>query len=775
MSAHATTSIPRISTSVLTGLIIPAGLLIILAIVPPHAFDLSVSRMFFADGWPWHQDGTFTLFFYKLPKYVPYIAGGLMLAYLCTLIAQGRHILEEDTARRVLYTVVAMAACAAIVWWLKDTTGVACPWSVDAFGGSAPMTDPEFGLSSRPGRCWPSGHAGTGFVFIALYFALKDRRPRMAAATLLFAVAFGVMCGVIRVMEGAHFVSHVFVTAVIDWMICAAVYALMLEDWKAPAFSKPLSEKSLITLTALWWTFVFNTPFLIRAIGLSDPNFVWNDRLLVTLAFFAAVIFLISTAILALASALPRPVRRVVYLLLNVSGACVFAGILFYGITFNPDMARNIIATDAHEASTYLSARTIALAIAAGLPPILAAAASEMAPAGLKRSALRTGGALAAVAAALACIALNFSAFSSTMRNDHSLRYLITPVNVPYSLAATLIKDSSPDQVVKTVVDPKPALTVALKRPAVLLVVVGETTRAQNWGLNGYRRDTTPELRAENVISHGSVVSCGTSTDVSLPCMMSRIGRSNYDRARILQEEALPSLLARAGARVVWVDNQSGCKGTCANTLVRKPAPKNPECASGQCFDGVLVDELKTDLADLPADRPTVLFYHMYGEHGPRYFEDSPKSAKVWLPECTDADLSACSNESIVNAYDNAVRYTDSVLAGLVRELKARTDIDAGFVYVSDHGESLGENGVYLHGAPYFMSPDVQNHVPMVMWFSPEWGRTFGFDTANLAREPEGGITHDNLYSTVLGILGVKSTTYSAKWDLTGRGDLASK
>ena len=87
MYAH-TISIPRISTSVLTGLIIPAGLLIILAIVPPHAFDLSVSRMFFADGWPWHQDETLTLF-YKLSKYLPYVAGGLMLAYLCTLIAQG--------------------------------------------------------------------------------------------------------------------------------------------------------------------------------------------------------------------------------------------------------------------------------------------------------------------------------------------------------------------------------------------------------------------------------------------------------------------------------------------------------------------------------------------------------------------------------------------------------------------------------------------------------------------------------------------------------------
>ena len=193
---------------------------------------------------------------------------------------------------------------------------------------------------------------------------------------------------------------------------------------------------------------------------------------------------------------------------------------------------------------------------------------------------------------------------------------------------------------------------VRLSRPAVLLVVIGETTRSASWGLAGYARDTTPALRAEGVISHPSVTACGSSTDVSLPCMLSRIGRSDYDRSRIIGEEALPSLLARAGAHVVWVDNQSGCKGTCAGTEVRSPDPKSAACASGRCFDGVLLDELDADLANLPADRPTVLFYHMYGEHGPRYHEDSPAHAKVWTPECTDADLGACTKESIINAYD---------------------------------------------------------------------------------------------------------------------------
>lgn len=580
----------RIPTPVLTGLLIPASLLIILAIVPPHAFDLSVSKLFFSDGWPWHRNEVFTTIFYRLPKLVPAIVATVLLVRLAVVLAQGRRILEEEASRRALYVVIAMGACAATVWWLKSTTGVACPWSVEPFGGALPMTDPAFGLTDVPGRCWPSGHAGTGFVFIAFYFALKDVRPRAAAGALLFAVAFGLLCGAVRVMEGAHFVSHVLVTGIVDWLICAALHALILEDRSSPAFAKPLSERGLVLLTAFWWTFVLNMPFLARAADLSEPNFAWSMREALTLAGLSFGLLFISIALLMLVMALPRPVRR-----------------------------------------------------------------------------------------------------------------------------------------------------------------------------------------AEGVISHPSVTACGSSTDVSLPCMLSRIGRSDYDRSRIIGEEALPSLLARAGAHVVWVDNQSGCKGTCAGTEVRSPDPKSAACASGRCFDGVLLDELDADLANLPADRPTVLFYHMYGEHGPRYHEDSPAHAKVWTPECTDADLGACTKESIINAYDNAVRYTDGVLAGLVKRLKARTDIDAGFVYVSDHGESLGEGGLYLHGAPYFMAPSEQIRVPMVMWLSKDWSRTFVFDAANLAREPAGGVTHEHLYSTVLGMLGVQSTTRRPRWDLTDNRSSAAQ
>lgn len=433
----------RIPTPVLTGLLIPASLLIILAIVPPHAFDLSVSKLFFSDGWPWHRNEVFTTIFYRLPKLVPAIVATVLLVRLAVVLAQGRRILEEEASRRALYVVIAMGACAAAVWWLKSTTGVACPWSVEPFGGALPMTNPAFGLTDVPGRCWPSGHAGTGFVFIAFYFALKDVRPRAAAGALLFAVAFGLLCGAVRVMEGAHFVSHVLVTGIVDWLICAALHALILENRSSPAFAKPLSERGLVLLTAFWWTFVLNMPFLARAADLSEPNFAWSMREALTLAGLSFGLLFISIALLTLVMALPRPVRRAVLVLLSLTGAIFFAGTLVYGIAFDPNMARNVISTDVHEASAYFSARTLLLALAAGLPPVLAASAADMTPAGLRPAAVRGGVAILALAAGAGALFTQMNTLAAVMRNDKALRYLITPVNVPYSLATTLARDAS--------------------------------------------------------------------------------------------------------------------------------------------------------------------------------------------------------------------------------------------------------------------------------------------------------------------------------------------
>ena len=763
------------SASFATEFLLPASLLIILIIVPPHVFDLSVARIFFDQGWPWHHNVTFTTFVYRLPKFVPFLIAAPACLVVVRLLSQGRRPLEDDLGRRAIYLITAMAVSAVTVWWLKGTTGVACPWNTVPFGGELPVTNPNFGLKHQPGNCWPSGHAGTGFVLFALYFATRDRWPRVAIASGLFALLFGTFCGMSRVMEGAHFVSHVLVTGLIDWLLCAAI-AIPFFPKKAHSLrQRTLTSSGLVSITALWWTLVFNGPFFMRLLGVANTGFVWTSHNLLLLTVLILAFGALSTAIITTLLTLPRLLARSLLILLAVAGGMVFAAECLYGITFNPDMARNILATDLHESSAYLSVRTLFLAAAAMLPPAAATLMTTLPTPSVKRSVLALGTTLIAVAVGATLLMTQMQSLSSLIRGDRTARYLIAPVNVPYSLAATLTKDMSPERSERLIIDPTPSLGTRIKRPAVLLVVIGETTRAANWGLAGYERPTTPELSQEKVISHPNVLACGTSTDVSLPCMMSRIGRSDYDRKRILSEEALPGLLQRAGVNVVWVDNQSGCKGACRGVPTRRPTPNAIDCPDGRCFDGVLVEELKKDLASLPSDRPTVLFYHLYGEHGPRYYEDAPDGMKLWQPECRDADLGICPKPAIVNAYDNAVRYTDHVLARLIRTLKAEDDrIDAGMLFVSDHGESLGENGLFLHGAPYLIAPDVQKRVPMVAWFSQHWGETFGIDTKKLELEPPKGVTHEHLYSTVLSLVDVRSSTYRLAWDLAQRHLLAN-
>jgi lipid A ethanolaminephosphotransferase len=304
------------------------------------------------------------------------------------------------------------------------------------------------------------------------------------------------------------------------------------------------------------------------------------------------------------------------------------------------------------------------------------------------------------------------------------------------------------------------------------LLVVGETARADHFGLNGYTRNTTPQLKAlgDEVTSFGNVRSCGTNTAVSLPCMFSHLGRIAWnDRER--EHESLLHMLHRAGYAVLWLDNQSGCKGVCNGLpTVNTAVLKLPEhCASGECHDGVMLAVLDAEIAKLdPARRArgVVVAMHQMGSHGPAYFKRVPENFVQFTPECRTSNLQECSRENIVNSYDNTILYTDWLLGSSITWLKAKAQTHAtALLYVSDHGESLGENNLYLHGLPYAIAPDTQKHVPMVTWFSDAFETRSGVSNACLRRKQAALLSHDNYFHTVAGLLDVKSAEYKVGLD----------
>jgi lipid A ethanolaminephosphotransferase len=303
-------------------------------------------------------------------------------------------------------------------------------------------------------------------------------------------------------------------------------------------------------------------------------------------------------------------------------------------------------------------------------------------------------------------------------------------------------------------------------------MVVGETARAASWGLSGYARQTTPQLaQVPGLLNFADVTACGTSTEVSLPCMFAPVGRRDYDEARIRGSQSLLHVVARAGVQVLWRDNQSGCKGVCeglpSEAVSAATAPGL--CQGGRCWDEALVRGLDERLRALGAtpDTTQLLVLHMLGNHGPSYFRRYPAAFERFTPTCRDDDLGRCTREQIVNAYDNALLYTDHVLATLIATLAARSElVDSTLLFVSDHGESLGEKNLFLHGVPHAIAPREQTQVPMVMWWSEGFGHDTGLDTACVRQRATQHAEHDHLFHTLLGWLDVRTALYQPSLDL---------
>ncbi|MFZ2737437.1 MAG: sulfatase-like hydrolase/transferase [Burkholderiaceae bacterium] len=303
------------------------------------------------------------------------------------------------------------------------------------------------------------------------------------------------------------------------------------------------------------------------------------------------------------------------------------------------------------------------------------------------------------------------------------------------------------------------------------MLVLGETARMGNFSVNGYARDTTPLLAKENIVSLHNAWACGTSTAASVPCLFSHLGREGFGN-RKANYKGLLDVLQHAGLAVLWIDNQSGCKGVCERIpQVNTSSLKDKEwCQNGECFDEIMLSQLDQRIAALEPERRArgvVLVMHQMGSHGPAYYKRSPKNFKKFLPECTSNALQNCSQEEIVNAYDNSIAYTDHFLAATIAWLKSAENYSASaMIYVSDHGESLGENNLYLHGLPYAVAPDVQKQVPWISWLSPSFEQLSRTNTNCLKQKIDSPTSHDNYFHSVLGLLGVKTQAYQKELDI---------
>jgi lipid A ethanolaminephosphotransferase len=532
-----------------------------------------------------------------------------------------------------------------------------------------------------------------------------------------------------------------------------------------------ISPGQLCLLTSIYIVAGLNSAFWGRLLAVVQPAGA-VDWFFV--AAFAAILVAALNAVLT-AAALPYVLKPIAVVLVLASASAAYF-VQEFGTAIDSNMVRNVLETNARESEEFLTAQLIAFIFLLGVVPagIISAIPIRWArlPQIAKSNAAR---ALLSCAIAAALILGFFADLASTIRENRGLLFSLVPSNVIVALGkyhsskgpqtAGSIKTFGED----ARLDPVPLGAV---RPLVTVLVVGETARSANFSLNGYGRETNPRLaRVDSLLSLRHASSCGTDTAHSVPCMFSGIGEAAFTVPKAAAQENLLHILKRAGLDVLWRDNQSGCKGVCngmtTEFVSRRGAAFYAEMTS---HDEVLLDGLEQRLTAM--ERGGIIVLHMIGSHGPAYYKRIPTSFARFQPSCETSQLSKCTTEQIVNSYDNTILYTDHVLAELIQILRAADakGFDTAMIYASDHGESLGEKGLYLHGMPKALAPKEQVHIPMIMWASPSAQSRLGMEMECLqevaATKPA---SHDNLFHTVLGIFAVHTRLYDPRLDILHR------
>ncbi|WP_127104289.1 phosphoethanolamine transferase [Pararhodobacter zhoushanensis] len=527
--------------------------------------------------------------------------------------------------------------------------------------------------------------------------------------------------------------------------------------------TRPVIGQTLLTvLVASYIMVMLNAGFWSR-LSQIFPDSLWQE------ALFGAAIWALTVLTLELLG--PWRLQQPVAALLIVIAASANYYEQSFGVLIDREMVRNIFETTVAESRHLVtSGMVVQIALTGVLPALLVFWPRVRRLAWWHHLWRWPVAVIVSFALMLGALFADYKAFSAVLREHHDLMTAYLP-GAPIIAALRYGREqwSTADPVARplgTDAHPGPALAAA-DEPVLLVIFAGETLRAQNFGLNGYARDTTPGLRERGVINFSDMTSCGTSTAVSLPCMFSRLTQAEYSRSSFLQEENLLDVLGHAGLAVEWYDNNTGDQRIAARAgWQRVDAALAPEACTGECTDEVFLPLIEDRLATITQD--TVLVLHMIGSHGPAYHLRYPPERAVFQPSCETSQFSDCAVAEIVNAYDNSVLETDFVLSRAIDLMAASNRVLPAMIFLSDHGESLGENGLYLHAAPGFMAPAEQTHVPMVMWLGDDFRTAMALDPVCLSEAANQPVSQDNLFHTVLGLLDVTTSVRDPGLDLAG-------
>ncbi len=438
-----------------------------------------------------------------------------------------------------------------------------------------------------------------------------------------------------------------------------------------------------------------------------------------------------------------------------------------YKVVISKDMIQNVFETNLNETKDLLSLKLFLYLIFLGILPSIFIYKISLKKEPFKRELLSKIKIILGSILIIVIAMVPFNKFYTSYFREHKiLRKYFNPAEWIYSLAIYL----KPKKEYKLKIIGEDAKQIKRdNKRKIVIVVVGETARSDHFSLNGYKRDTNPKLSKDNIFSFKNFYSCGTSTATSVPCMFSIYDYKNFDDTKAFYTQNILDILKRVGVKVLWRDNNSDSKGVAVRVDYEdfKSSKKNKMCDI-ECRDEGMLIGLDRFIKDNP-NKDILIILHTMGSHGPAYYKRYPKRFEKFKPVCKTNQLEKCSKEEIINAYDNTILYSDYFLDKSIDFLKRYKDAKRALIYISDHGESLGEGGLYLHGMPYFIAPDAQKHVAAFIWLGDNLKKEI--DT-NYLRSLQNKKLHQNiLFHTLLAIFDVNSSVYKEDLNILKRRD----
>ena len=517
----------------------------------------------------------------------------------------------------------------------------------------------------------------------------------------------------------------------------------------------------MVLLTVLFMMLTGNFAFFSRLLKVYPPNLQHAPFLASLTLFFTLATGLFLLVISLFTAFSGRATRWLLAILLVVTSLAAYY-MDAYGAIIDSVMLENMLQTDKNEVQGLLNVTMFTRLFLLGILPAWWLFKQKFPQTTFSKELKSRGKLIGLAILALVLVVLPLSENYIIFTRHHKyVRMYANPTFYSYSIYRYLHHKAVAPVLGKLMQTSQDAQHVDVhNKHELVIMVVGETARFDRFSLNGYHKLTNPNLAKENVVSFKNVSSCGTSTGVSVPCMFSVLNREEFDNGKAASMENALDVLQDNGVEVLWRDNNSDSKGVALRVPYQNfKTPTNNKVCDSECRDvgmlGGLDEHIKAH-----KNKDIMIVLHQLGNHGPNYYLRYPKAFEKFKPACHTGELNECTKEEVDNAYDNAILYTDYFLSQVIAFLKKHDNkYETAMLYMADHGESLGENGIWLHAAPYAFAPKEQTHVPAIVWF----GQNFDYKIDQVKPYADYPLSHDDVFCTLLTAFEYKSKTCDAK------------